>query len=227
MPKKRTSSRTGTRISASRRVTVVREAVTSADKLDLYKLHRDEYVAGAQASFVRVGPAKYLAITGRSRPRAAEFTDGIAALYNVAFTVKMAYKHAGMTYAVTKLEALWWMDDGAETPDSVTTWNWQLLLRVPPFVSQRDRQDAIDSLMARGKPELVRSVQLINLHEGDCVQILHVGPYAAERASIAKMHEFAKRAGRRFSGMHHEIYLSDPRRVAPENVKTILRQPVA
>jgi hypothetical protein len=193
----------------------------------LFKQHQDEYQASQAASFVRVGPAKYLSVAGRSRPGAPEFVAGVEALYMVARSLKMAHKAAGKNYVVTKLEALYWMDDGGMTPGAVTTWNWQLLVRVPLFVSQRDRHAGIDRLIAKGKPELVRKVQLMDLSEGDCVQILHVGPYTAERSSIARMHALAKLSGRRFAGRHHEIYLSDPRRADPAKLKTILRQPVS
>lgn len=204
-----------------------RSTKAAAKKLDLYVKHKNEYLASKLPALVRVGPAKYLSITGRSAPGAEGFTRAVGALYNVAFTVKMARKFAGSDYTVTKLEGLWWLDDKGIEPTPTTTWNWQLLLRVPPFVTQREVQGAIDTLIDRGKDPEVRRVQLTELREDTCVQILHVGPYTEERESIARMREFAEQAGRRFSGKHHEIYLSDPRRVKSEKLKTILRQPVA
>jgi hypothetical protein len=198
-----------------------------AKKIDLYAEHKNEYAASAQPAFVDVGPAKYLAIMGRSKPGAEEFTAGVGALYNVAFTVKMSRKQAGSDYTVTKLEGLWWLEEGVATSPQDATWNWQLMLRVPTFISQEEVQTAIARLIAKGKPPDIRRVQLIELREGMCVQILHTGPYTAEQASIDTMRSFAEQAGRKFSGKHHEIYLSDPRRVKPEKLKTILRQPVA
>lgn len=213
---------------AKRKTPTVRKTTgAGGQKLDLYAKHKNEYLASQMPSFVRVGPAKYLSITGRSKPGAEEFSTGVGALYNVAFTVKMAHKSAGSNYAVTKLEGLWWLDDGVTAPSAEATWNWQLLLRVPRFVSEKDLQIAGDGLIAKGKPDDVRRVQLIELREDTCVQILHEGPYTNEKESIAKMRAFAERAGRKFSGKHHEIYLTDPNRVKPEKLKTILRQPVA
>jgi hypothetical protein len=97
---------------------------------------------------------------------------------------------------------------------------------VPTFVTERDMKTAVAALTQKGKPDVGR-VELLDLTEGECVQILHVGPYTAEQEDIEKMRAFADQAGRKFSGKHHEIYLSDPRRVEAVRLKTILRQPVA
>ena len=199
----------------------------AAPKIDLYAQHKDEYVAKKDPAIVHVGPARYLGITGKSQPGAEEFTRAVGALYNAAFTVKMARKFAGSDYTVTKLEGLWWLDTEGVVPTSTTVWNWQLLLRVPPFITESEVHDSIETLIKRGKDAEVRRVQLMDLRENDCVQILHVGPYTAEQESIARMREFAARAGRRLAGKHHEIYLSDPRRVKPEKLRTILRYPVS
>jgi hypothetical protein len=199
---------------------------TQATKLDLYAKHKNEYVASRMPAFVRVGPAQYLAVRGKSAPGAEQFQRAIAALYNVAFTVKMARKSAGGDYAVTKLEGLWWEPADAQ-PNAQTVWNWQLMIRVPPFITSKEVHDTIDSLIAKGKSEDLRYVELVPLEEGECVQILHIGPYTEEKESIGKMREFAGRVGRKFRGWHHEIYLSDPRRVKPEKLKTILRNPVS
>jgi len=199
----------------------------SAKKLDLYAKHKSEYVAGKLPALVRVGPAKYLGITGRSAPGAEEFGRGVGALYTVAFTIKMAHKFAGSDYSVTKLEGLWWLDGAGATPTPTTIWNWQLLMRVPPFIKEREVKDTIAELLEKGKSADVQRVQLLEIDEGLCVQILHTGPYTEEQESIEKMRAFAAQAGRKFAGKHHEIYLSDPRRVKPEKLRTILRQPVA
>jgi len=217
MPARRTATKTKT---ATKRP-------SQTLKLDLYVKHKNEYVAGKMPALVRVGPAKYLGISGRSAPGAEEFVRAVGALYNVAFTIKMARKFAGSDYTVTKLEGLWWLDGASAEPTPATIWNWQLLLRVPPFITKRELDGTIDGLLAKGKSEDVRRVQLVEIKEGQCVQILHTGPYTEEQESIETMRTFAAQAGRSFSGKHHEIYLSDPRRVRPEKLKTILRYPVA
>jgi hypothetical protein len=197
-------------------------------KLDLYRKHRAEYAARRAAAFVKVGPARYLAIAGRGAPGGSAFDRAIGALYAVAFTVKMAKKFAGRDYAVTKLEGLWWGERRGwwliDEPPRV--WRWKLMIRVPTFVTERDRRAALRMLAERGKDPLVRQVRLETLREGRCVQILHVGPYDKEHASLELMQSLAGAANVRYHGRHHEIYLSDPRRVAPRRLRTILRHPV-
>jgi hypothetical protein len=197
-------------------------------KLDLYALHRDEYVAPRSPVLVDIGPAQYVAIAGRGEPGGAEFSDAVSALYNVAFTVKMARKFAGSDYAVSKLEGLWWGSrPGADfMAEPRQRWNWQLMIRVPDFVAADEVADASSRLIERGKPQSVTRVRLEPLTEGRCVQMLHVGPYTAEPASVERMRAFAEERGLGFRGRHHEIYLSDPRRVAAERLRTILRMPV-
>jgi hypothetical protein len=224
---RRSSKKVFGRTSAAPKAPSARKSVAgAADKVDLYKKHKDEYLASAMASFVRCGPALYLAYDGRGKSGATpEFATGVGAMYAVAFTVKAAYKSAGRDYAVTKLEALW-SPEGGVTPSKDTNWDWTLLLRVPPFVSATEVLRAQDDLVSKGKPDDVRRVKLIELHEDTCVQILHVGSYQEEAPTIAKMKAFAEISGRKFTGRHHEIYLSDPQKTAGDKLRTILRQPV-
>jgi hypothetical protein len=105
-------------------------------------------------------------------------------------------------------------------------WNWQLLIRTPDFIATTEISDAISTLLDRGKPARVRDVGLVTIEEGSCVQMLHVGPYTEEWRSLELMHALAEGEGREVHGRHHEIYLSDPRRVAPAKLRTILRLPV-
>lgn len=190
-------------------------------KLDLYLEHRDEYVAPREPALVEVGPARYLAIIGHGKPGEAEFANAVGALYTVSFTIKMASKAAGSDYAVSKLEGLWWKEGVS------VEWTWQLLIRVPEFITKKHLSEAIAKLLERDKDEMVSRVTLETLDEGKCVQVLHVGPYTAEQPTLAKMRAFAKQQGLSFRGRHHEIYLSDPRRVEAAKLRTILRQPVA
>jgi hypothetical protein len=112
----------------------------------------------------------------------------------------------------------------AQPPD---TWNWKLLMRVPEFIKAADVKAAIRTLEKKGKAPGAAEVYLEKLNEGTCVQMLHVGPYATEEETIAQMMAFANEQGLAFHGLHHEIYLSDPRRVPPQRLRTILRHPVA
>jgi hypothetical protein len=105
-------------------------------------------------------------------------------------------------------------------------WTWQMLIRTPKFVTPKEVAEAIAVLVKRGKGEDVQRVRLESLQEGLCVQVVHIGPYENEGATVAAMKSFAEGEGLQFHGVHHEIYLSDPRRVAPAKLKTIVRHPV-
>lgn len=165
-------------------------------KIDLYQLHKSEYVAPKKPVLIECQPAQYLAVKGKGEPGGEAFQAAIRKLYKTAFTIKMASKFAGRDYTVCKLEGLWPAID-----------RWTLMIRTPDFITKAD-------------------VPLIRLDEGRAVQVLHVGPYDRIPESVARMQEFAASEKLRFKGAHHEIYLSDPRRVAPERLRTILRQPV-
>ncbi len=196
--------------------------MTTAEKIDLYKLHKLEYAAKRTPALVEVGNAAYLAVSGHGAPGGTDFSTAIGALYGVAFTVKMTRKFAGKEdYGVCKLECLW--EGGFENPDQC---KWQLMIRTPEFVTAEDVDRAAAVLIKRGKGEEAKRVHIVKLKEGLCVQALHVGPYIEEPVSAAAMKSFAESKGLEFHGRFREIYLSDPRRIAPERLKTILRQPV-
>ena len=195
-------------------------------KLDLYKLHKAEYVTPRKPVLVQTKPAQYLAIDGVGAPGGDRFSACIGALYAMAFTIKMTRKFAGkQDYAVCKLEGLWFFDaDPAKTPKD--QWRWKLLIRTPDFITQAELRQTAVTLLKKGKPPEVEEVKLERLDEGQCVQMLHVGPYEREHESIMLMCALVASKGLKTIGPHHEIYLSDPRRVPPERLKTILRQPV-
>ncbi len=192
-------------------------------KLDLYKKHKAEYATPKKPVLLNVAPAQYLAISGQGEPGGEAFQAAIGALYNVAFTIKMAYKFDGRgDYSVCKLEGLW---EDLDAPR--VKWKWQLMIRTPDFIGKGELAAARKKLAEKQKGPLVNRVELIALKEGPCVQMLHVGPYTAEQPSIEQMQALVSAQGKKLRGRHHEIYLSDPRRVAPARLKTILRNPVS
>ena len=196
-------------------------------KLDLHEKFKSEYVTPRQPAFVMVGPAKYLAITGQGAPGGERFRAHIAALYATAFTLKMAEKFAGHDYKVCHLEGQWWADDGSDFhTHQPKEWQWRLLIRVPEFITQSQLDSAIKTVIEKGKSALANNVKLEELTEGRCVQMLHIGPYGEEKVTIDKMQELAEGSGVHLRGPHHEIYLSDPNRVPPQRLRTILRYPV-
>jgi hypothetical protein len=200
----------------------------AAPKLDLYKEHKDEYVTPKRPVLVDVKPARYLTIVGRGGPGGEIFQAKIGALYAVAFTIKMTRKFAGRDYKVCAPEALWWGTGGRPEffREPRERWNWKLMIRTPEFITKDDLTDAVAKLQTKGKGPEAAEVRLDTISEGRCVQMLHVGPYDREPETITQMKAFAAANSLCFHGLHHEIYLSDPRRVAPERLRTILRLPV-
>ena len=197
----------------------------AAKKLDLYKEHKAEYVTPKKPVLVKTRPAKYLTITGKGKPGGELFQKHIGALYGAAFTIKMTRKFAGQDYKVCHLEGLWWGDkeglDFSAMP--LDQYSWKLIIRVPDFIQKKDLDSAVRALKEKGKGPEVAEVKLEKIKEGLCVQMLHVGPYHDEVKTIAQMMNMAQEKGLACQVPHHEIYLSDPRRVPPARLRTILR----
>jgi hypothetical protein len=203
--------------------------MATARKLDLYKVHAAEYVAPRRPTLVPTRPGRYLTIEGKGDPNGPVFGEKVGALYAMAFTIKMAKKRMGRDYKVAGLEGLWWGVGGTsrwmiDRPRGA--WRWKLLIRVPDFVTAKCVTMTARMLRDKGKGKDVSTVKLEKIAEGRCVQMLHVGPYMAEGPTMDAMLAFAAAQGLTFTGRHHEIYLSDPRRVKPERLRTILRHPV-
>ena len=200
------------------------------EKLDLFKAHKAEYAMPKQPALVTLGPATYLAIDGEGDPNGPGFAEAMGGLYAIAWTIKMTKKFGeAVEYKVAPLEGLWWRAGGEPIQGGgpAADWRWTALVRTPDFITEADLQHASAETARKGKSPAAQRVRLEVLEEGDCVQVLHVGPYSAETATIEAMHGFAAAQGRTLRGRHHEIYLSDPRRVPPERLRTIIRQPVA
>lgn len=175
-----------------------------------------------------VPDARYLAIDGHGDPNGSEFGTAVSALYPVAYALKFGSKNdAGRDYVVPPLEGLWWADEMATFTDErdKTRWDWTLMMLVPDWLD--DEAVAAASAKVRHRSERVGDVRVLLLSEGLCAQTLHVGPYDTEADVLATLHhEFVPQHRLRLTGRHHEIYLGDHRRVAPEKRRTILRQPV-
>jgi hypothetical protein len=199
-----------------------------AEKLDLYKLCRKEYATPARPTLIDTTRAHYLAILGAGTPGGQEFTERIGALYAMAFTIKMTRKFGGLQdYVIGKLEAQYWTEDGVDPAAAPSElWHWRLLIRTPDCVEKAELRQAARKLVEKGQAVPVREVELALLDGGTCMQMLHVGPYEASCESRAQMPAMMERGGLEVSGRYHEVYLSDPHRVAPEKLRTILRLPV-
>ncbi|WP_315093069.1 GyrI-like domain-containing protein [uncultured Cellulomonas sp.] len=206
--------------------------MTAAPKIDLTKA-LDSYAA-RRGTFrvVDVPPMRYLMIDGHGDPNSSpEFSDAVAALFPVAYTLKFASKkELGRDYVVPPLEGLWWAQDmdAFTAARDKSQWDWTLLLLVPEWIDADRVAAAVEAVRAKSAPARLDEIRLEVLAEGRCVQTLHVGSFEDEGPVLDRMHhEVIPSEGLRMSGTHHEIYLSDLRRAAPDRLRTILRQPVA
>ncbi len=204
---------------------------------DFKKEYREFYLPPDRPSIVTVPEANYLAVRGAGDPNQAdgEYQRAIGLLYGVAYTIKMSYKgdHAMegfYDYVVPPLEGFWWQE-GAAGVDYArkADFRWISVIRLPEFVTPAELAWAKEEAARKKKADFSR-VEFLTVNEGLCVQCMHIGPYDDEPATVARMHEYMERQGyvlditdRR---RHHEIYLSDARKVPPEKWRTVIRHPV-
>ena len=182
-----------------------------------------------QPHIIDVPPMNYLMIDGKGDPNVAQsYADAVTTLYNLAYAIRFAVKKAqDIAFTVMPLQGLWWMPEmTAFTTAPKSDWLWTMMIMQPDWITQ----EMIDAGIAKARGKLgdpPPSLRLEDYDEGLSVQTMHVGPYSAEAPTIARMHnEFMPENGLVPNGHHHEIYLGDPRKVAPEKLKTVLRQPV-
>ena len=202
---------------------------------------KEYYGAGKRPRVLDLPEMTFLAVEGQGAPEgegeeASPFQTAIGAMYSVVYTMKFAMKAEGRDFGIPAIEAFWWADaedteraggDFARVP--LERWRWRLRVPVPGFVGEADVEAAKTAALERRGLEAIRQVELRRFAAGTCVQALHVGPYATEPETVARMHEFMEAQGlsRAPDAVHHEIYLGDPRRAAPERLRTILRVGVA
>ncbi len=201
---------------------------------DIVKLHKPLYSPSAKhPAIVEVPALAFLMVDGRGDPDTSEaYHEALDALYGVAYTLKSSLKKADAErdFKVAPLEGLWWADAAAPTMDELQrdrdSWNWTMMIAVPDEVTADEVRAAAGAAARRKDLVAAPLVRLERLEEGLAAQLMHIGPYAGEAPTIARLHEFVAAQGYELRGRHHEIYLGDPRRTAPERLKTVLRQPV-
>ena len=180
---------------------------------------------------VEVPKMNFLMVDGEGDPNTAQsFRDAIEALYPVSYTLKFMIKKGemGIDYGVLPLEALWWSDDmSAFTTGNKDAWKWTLMIMQPEFITQKMVKEARGEVEKKKQPVSLPLVRFETFMEGKAAQTMHIGPFSEEGPTIQRVHEFIESSGSRRIGKHHEIYLSDIRRAAPEKWKTIVRQPMS
>ena len=198
------------------------------DKVDLKKELKELYNPSTkEVSVIDVPDMNFLMIDGQGAPTSQQYMDAVQTLYPLAYTLKFMIKKAkGVDYGVLPLEGLWWMDDMTQfSVERKDEWKWTAMIMQPKYVTETDFKAALEQVKKKNLPAISK-VRFELFHEGKAAQILHIGPYSAEAQNIQKIHEAIKASGHKLSGKHHEIYLNDPNKTAPEKLKTVLRQPM-
>jgi hypothetical protein len=212
-----------------------------ADVFDYKKAYKDLYAPIAKPSVIDVPEMVFIMADGKSDPNtSAAYQNAVGALYSLSYSIKMSKMSGGLPdgyfeYVVPPLEGLWWFEEGTgfnggPIPDK-SKFCWTSMIRQPEFVTVEVFERAKNEVIKK-KPELDLGVtRLARFTEGLCVQIMHIGPYDDEPATVRVMEDFIIQNGYKkdFSETrkHHEIYLGDPRKTAPEKLRTIIRHPIA
>lgn len=200
-------------------------------KIDLKKKFKTLYNPSAkEAAIVDVPEMNFVMIDGTGDPNTSvDFQQSAEALYGISYTLKFMVKkgHTAIDYTVMPLEGLWYADDMAAFREgNRDQWKWTLMIMQPEYVTEDLFSGALAQAGKKKDLPALPGVRFESLHEGLSAQIMHIGPYSAEAPTVEKLHEFIKGKGYGFAGKHHEIYLNDPRRSAPEKIKTVIRQPI-
>lgn len=204
---------------------------------DYKKEYKELYMPKNKPEIVTVPKANYIAVRGKGNPNeeGGAYQNAISVLYAVAYTLKMSYKtdykiERFFEYVVPPLEGFWWQEDtdGVDHTDK-SKFNWISVIRLPDFVSQKDFDWALATASKKKKLDC-SSAEFMSIEEGMCVQMMHLGSFDDEPATVAIMDEYIKQNGytndMNKDRLHHEIYLSDARKVAPEKWKTVIRHPI-
>lgn len=204
---------------------------------DFKKEYKEFYMPKNKPEIVTVPKANYIAVRGNGNPNEIDgaYQQAISVLYAVAYTLKMSYKtehkiEGFFEYVVPPLEGFWWQDnvDGIDYADKAA-FNWISVIRLPEFITKKDFEWAVETASEKKKLDC-SSAEILTVDEGLCVQIMHIGAFDDEPQTVALMDEYIAQNGYENditeSRLHHEIYLSDARKVAPEKWKTVIRHPI-
>ena len=204
---------------------------------DFKKEYKEFYLPKEKPSLVEVPKVSYIAVKGKGDPNEedGDYKKAIGMLYAVAYTLKMSYKtdhriDGFFEYVVPPLEGFWWQDgvNGIDYSDK-SSFNWISVIRIPDFITEADISWAKETALKKKKLDC-SAVKMLTIDEGLCVQIMHIGSYDDEPRSVALMDSFIKEQGYvndiNDKRLHHEIYLSDARKVSPDKLKTVIRHPI-
>lgn len=200
-------------------------------KIDFKKEMKEYFNPSKKApSIIDIPERRYIMMSSMGDPNTSDaFADGIEALFSVSYTLKFMVKKGKMQidYGVLPLEGLWWCDDMAQfSTKHKELWKWTIMIMQPDFITSEMYNEAIQTVKKKKKLNKIDDLSLETYTEGLSVQMMHIGPFSTESVTLDKMVDIMASEGLIKSGRHHEIYLNDFRKIAPEKMKTILRQPV-
>ena len=200
------------------------------EKINYKKILKHLYSASVKnPSFIEVPEMQYLMIHGTGDPNTSKaYSDAVQALFSVSYTLKFMVKKGprAIDYGVMPLEGLWWVDDMSKfSQDDKSDWKWTMMIMQPEFITREEVADAIKKAADKKDLPALPLLEFGSFTEGKAAQIMHIGPFSEEGPTIEKLHRFIWENGFQLGGKHHEIYLSDIRRAAPEKWRTIIRQP--
>jgi len=197
-------------------------------KVDLKKELKHLYRPTAKEVIqVNVPCMNYLFVDGEGEPGSESYVHAVEALFATSYAVKFAIKRSALEtdYGVLPLEGLWWVDDMSTfSTERKSDWKWTMMIMQPEFVTRELINQVVQEVTQKKNPAAIAKLRFDSFTEGNCAQILHVGPFTEEGPTVARVHQFIDARGKR-TGKHHEIYLSDIRRANPSNWKTVIRQP--
>ncbi|MEU4443743.1 GyrI-like domain-containing protein [Actinosynnema sp. NPDC050801] len=180
-------------------------------------------------ALVDVPEQQFIAVDGHGDPNTSTaYAQAVEALYSLAYAIKFASKRAGRDLVVAPLEGLWWADrPEVFTARAKDSWHWRMLISQPDWITDEAIADARQLVAAKKDLPALADVRREVLHEGSSAQVLHIGPYDDEGPVLARLHdEWLRANGLRMTGLHHEVYVGDPRKTEPSKLRTVLRQPV-
>ena len=198
-------------------------------KLDYKKILKPLYKPGDEPEMVDVPDLNYLMIDGQGNPNTSpDYAEAVSALYKFAYAIRFHMRdEKGVDFGVMPLEGLWWVEDmHLFSQDAKDDWLWTMMILQPAPVNTAVVEAVRPLVIAKQKMEILKDVRFETYSEGLCAQVMHHGPYAAEKPTISRLHAFIGEQNYQPHLKHHEIYLNDPRKAAPEKVLTIIRQPV-
>lgn len=197
--------------------------------LDYRRELAELYGARREPAVIDVPPRSYLMIDGQGDPNVSrDYADAVEALFSLSYTIKFAHKRAsGTDLRVMPLEGQWWCEDMRRfSVHDKQSWSWTMMILQPPEIGAPLVEECRHALAKKKSPRALEKLRYATLAEGVCAQVLHVGPFTDEGPTVERLHAFIETQGAKLSGKHHEIYLSDIRRAAPEKWRTIIRQPM-